>query len=372
MSSQQIYADQELFLKSRSHIIETGQYSQTSTSTINFSLPNLADFKANNRRILTCADMCNVAPTVEVGSTTTLQEGSNATVQNVGTNINAILNFGIPRGNSGTNGTNGMNGSNGAPGAAGTVTIESTSTLAPGSQATVLNVGTQNAALLRFGIPAGANGTNGTNGTNGINGTNGTNGTDGTNGLAATIGIGTTTTLSPGSSATVSNTGSVNAAILNFGIPAGIGLTDNVQNQNLSNSPISLDAGAASITSATLKGVAWNAPYVYPITYSRLNNLIFVNLPQFIIQTKTGPNPAVISLGFIINSSLRPIRGKQFPINITNSNALSKYPAQLSIATNGNISLLTGNSGPGQNDTNLVTSFGIPFDSMFVYDLTAT
>jgi ABC-type Fe3+-hydroxamate transport system substrate-binding protein len=39
---------------------------------------------------------------------------------------------------------------------------------------------------------------------------------------AATIAVGTTTTLPPGSKATVSDSGSTSAAILNFGIPAGL------------------------------------------------------------------------------------------------------------------------------------------------------
>ena len=47
------------------------------------------------------------------------------------------------------------------------------------------------------------------------------NGSNGTNGSAATISVGTVTTLSPSSNATVTNGGSSSAAILNFGIPQG-------------------------------------------------------------------------------------------------------------------------------------------------------
>lgn len=46
-------------------------------------------------------------------------------------------------------------------------------------------------------------------------------GTPGAQGDAATIAVGTTTTLSPGSSATVANVGTSSAAVFNFGIPAG-------------------------------------------------------------------------------------------------------------------------------------------------------
>lgn len=45
---------------------------------------------------------------VNVGTTTTLNAGQNASVENVGTTQNAIFNFGIPRGADGTNGTDGF------------------------------------------------------------------------------------------------------------------------------------------------------------------------------------------------------------------------------------------------------------------------
>ena len=47
-------------------------------------------------------------------------------------------------------------------------------------------------------------------------------GTPGAQGDAATIAVGTTTTLSPGASATVTNAGTSSAAVFNFGIPAGL------------------------------------------------------------------------------------------------------------------------------------------------------
>lgn len=49
----------------------------------------------------------------------------------------------------------------------------------------------------------------------------GTNGTNGTNGAAATIAVGTVTTGAAGSSATVVNAGTSAAAVLNFAIPRG-------------------------------------------------------------------------------------------------------------------------------------------------------
>ena len=132
--------------------------------------------------------------TIMVGTTTTGQPGTNASVENVGTNTAAVLNFTIPRGDKGAKGDTG------ATGSAATVNVGSTSTGAPGTSASVTNSGTSSAAVLNFTIPRGAKGDTGT---------------------AATVAAGTTTTLPAGSSATVTNSGTSSAAVFNFGVPKG-------------------------------------------------------------------------------------------------------------------------------------------------------
>lgn len=67
----------------------------------------------------------------------------------------------------------------------------------------------------------GVDGKDGQDGKDGAPGRDGQDGQDGTDGKAATVRIGTVTTLEPGSSATVSNSGTSTDAILNFGIPRG-------------------------------------------------------------------------------------------------------------------------------------------------------
>lgn len=54
-----------------------------------------------------------------------------------------------------------------------------------------------------------------------LDGSDGTDGANGADGVAATITIGTITTLSPGTAATVTNSGTDTAAVLDFGIPQG-------------------------------------------------------------------------------------------------------------------------------------------------------
>ena len=171
---------------------------------------------------------------------------------------------------SGTGGGGG--GGGGTPGEAATIEVGTTTTLNPGQDATVTNSGTENAAIFNFGIPRGEKGEDGAPGTgislqgsldyvgppvgivdpedgdlyidsngdgwayDGADWTNvgqiqgppgppGPQGDDSTvpgpKGDAATITVGNTNTLSPGSSATVVNTGDSSAAVLDFGIPKG-------------------------------------------------------------------------------------------------------------------------------------------------------
>ena len=146
------------------------------------------------------------AATVQVGTTTTGAPGTNASVTNTGTESNAVLNFVIP---AGTTGANGADGATGADGTAATVQVGTTTTGAPGTNASVTNAGTESNAMLNFVIPAGATGANGADGATGADGT------------AATVQVGTTTTGAPGTNASVTNTGTESNAVLNFVIPAG-------------------------------------------------------------------------------------------------------------------------------------------------------
>ena len=59
------------------------------------------------------------ATTIDVGTTTTTDPGTNASVTNVGTNENVILNFSIPRGATGPTGPQGLQGEVGATGPTG-------------------------------------------------------------------------------------------------------------------------------------------------------------------------------------------------------------------------------------------------------------
>lgn len=93
--------------------------------------------------------------------------------------------------------------------AAATITVWSTTTGTPWSSASVTNSWTSSAAVLDFTIPQWAKWEPWADGQNWADG------------AAATITVGTTTTLPAGSSATVTNVWTSQDAILNFGIPKG-------------------------------------------------------------------------------------------------------------------------------------------------------
>lgn len=79
-------------------------------------------------------------------------------------------------GPTGPAGPQGQTGSTGATGAAATVDVGGTVTLPAGENATVENIGTSDAALLRFGIPRGSTGADGAQGPQGPAGPRGANG----------------------------------------------------------------------------------------------------------------------------------------------------------------------------------------------------
>ena len=126
--------------------------------------------------------------TVKVGTTTTGEPGTDASVTNSGTETEAILNFIIPRGDPGATGPQGPKGDTGATGLQG---------------------------------PKGDPGETGPQGEKGDTGATGPQGPKGDPGAAATITIGTTTTGAAGTDASVTNVGTTSAAKFNFTIPKG-------------------------------------------------------------------------------------------------------------------------------------------------------
>lgn len=136
-----------------------------------------------------------------------------------------------PEGPRGPQGEPGPQGPQGIPGTgAATISVGSTTTGEPGTDAQVTNSGTESAVVLNFTIPRGAQGPEGPAGQQGPEGpkgdqgdpgAQGPKGDPGAQGTAATVTVGTVTTGEPGTEAQVTNRGTENAAILDFTIPRG-------------------------------------------------------------------------------------------------------------------------------------------------------
>lgn len=156
------------------------------------------------------------AATVQVGTVTTGAAGSNAQITNAGTANAAVLNFTIPKGDKGDPGSG--------------VTIKGTlsgagTALPAGAAGDMYILGNP----VPTAAPASASGPaqegdgvvwNGSAWSN-VGPIRGPQGTQGNPGAAATITVGTVTGLAAGSTPTVANTGTAQAAVFAFGIPQG-------------------------------------------------------------------------------------------------------------------------------------------------------
>lgn len=131
----------------------------------------------------------NGPTTIDVGITETVDYVSEASVTNVGTNKDVILNFKIPRGTPGINGEKGETGPTGPIGPRGlpgeigiseVITIDGTETVEPDEQAEVQDDFDRNIHHLTFYIPKGEQGIQGLKGEQGDIGPTGPTGPAGT------------------------------------------------------------------------------------------------------------------------------------------------------------------------------------------------
>lgn len=111
--------------------------------------------------------------TINIGKIETVAPDQNAEVVNSGTNIDAVLDFKIPKGEKGEKGEKGDQGEKGFPGEIGiseVITIDETITNNPGEEAEVLDDKEGNVHHLTFYIPKGEKGEKGDQGPKGDKG----------------------------------------------------------------------------------------------------------------------------------------------------------------------------------------------------------
>ena len=158
--------------------------------------------------------LANLFGFVKINTTTKTVDTGEASVNVTGDVDNLNFDFTIPRGK------------DGAPGVA--VTVGETTTGAAGTPANVTNSGTESHPVLNFTIPRGETGPQGPVGERGPAGERGPQGPAGERGPAGPKGepgvsvtVGTTTTGAAGTQASVTNSGTDSDPILNFTIPQG-------------------------------------------------------------------------------------------------------------------------------------------------------
>lgn len=163
-----------------------------------------------------------ITPTLRVGTVTTLAAGSNATVTMSENNNVYTLNFGIPKGNKGDTGASGGSGE--------TTVINPTITIGTvtnGDTASATITGDSPNYTLNLVLPKGAKGDKGDKGDTGAKGEKGATGAKGdagakgADGITPTIAVGTTTTGEAGTNANVTMSKSGTTYTFNFVIPKG-------------------------------------------------------------------------------------------------------------------------------------------------------
>ena len=181
------------------------------------------------------------AATIQIGEVTTGEPGTSAGVENTGTENAAVLKFTIPRGETGAQGIQGPPGPQGNPGTGldilGTYdTLEALkAAVTQPKQGQMYNVGTSYPYTVYMWDTTEGGQWLSQGQLQGAKGDTGDTGPQGQPGQAATVQVGQVTTGEPGSNASVTNSGTSNAAVLDFSIPRGatgekgdIGATPNI------------------------------------------------------------------------------------------------------------------------------------------------
>lgn len=102
------------------------------------------------------------ANTLSVGTTTTLAPSADATVEITGTAPDQTINVGIPEGIQGTQGIQGIQGVQGVQGDAATIAVGTVTTGNAGTSVIITNTGTTSEAVFAFTVPKGDTGSLGT------------------------------------------------------------------------------------------------------------------------------------------------------------------------------------------------------------------
>jgi hypothetical protein len=264
------------------------------------------------------------AGTITIGTVATVGSDESAIVRNVGTPTNAVLDFDVPRGPTGAAGPAGAVGPKGDPGAGLSITgtvdtyAELPQDLTADDAGAAFFVAADGQLYVWTGTAwpadgAGANfqGPKGDTGATGPAGVDGTSGTDGVDGAAATVLVGTVTTGVPGTAVAITNSGTPNAAVLDFTIPQGAtgaqGAAGTPGSQGPAGTAATVTVGtvatgpAGSAVSVTNSGDATTAVLNFTIPKGDAGTTDWAgisNKPNFVVADGAGQISDVSLIGF--------------------------------------------------------------------------
>jgi hypothetical protein len=224
--------------------------------------------------------LSGISPTIETRNVATLPAGSSATAVNVGTQLSAVFDFGIPMGYTPT------------------VTISTVTLLSSGSAPYVTNTGVPSAAAFNFGIPAGAT-------------------------PSITINP-TVTALSAGATPIVTNTGVPSAAYFNFGIP--VGRTPTV----LVGSVSALSAGSTPIVITTTSTDNLSSTLNFGIPVGRAATIALATPPA--VSATFTAQPSVVNTGSLSAAVFQFVIPQGAPGDWTAPQSLEVQTASFTVA----------------------------------------
>lgn len=218
----------------------------------------------------------------------------------MGTDTNAVLNFGIPKDEKGeTTTTTGtvVNGKDGKDGKNATIKVGTVTELSSDSKPTVTNSGTATDAVLNFGIPQGKQGIQGEQGIQGPKGDKGDTGAtgktgsqglpgkNGVDGKSATITVGKVTDSYKITTPQITNSGTSLNAILDFVFPKLKQTTSSSSNTNSTNT--SSSSSSSTLTAQDIVKILQPTPLTKQgadLNYYKDNGLYICNAMNIGLQ----------------------------------------------------------------------------------------
>lgn len=197
-----------------------------------------------------------------LASVTQTEDGATISITDInGTTTANILN--------GEDGRDGIDGKDGTDGEAATISVGTTTTGSPGTNASVTNSGTESAAVFDFTIPRGETGATGAPGKDGKDGSDGKDGKDGQNGQDGYSPIATVTKNGGTATITITDKNGTTTAAVSDGTNGTNGT--NGQDGYSPTASVSQSGGTTTIT-ITDKGGTTTASVTVPTNTSDLNN----------------------------------------------------------------------------------------------------